>query len=139
MTRDPDPKPTPLALPPRLQAGARIGVIAPASPAAERDRVDAGIARLHALGHTVDLRIDPLHHHGYYAGTDAARAADLLDALTDDDLDAVMCLRGGEGCMRTLLALPEHAVEQIRAARPKPLIGFSDITILHAWLQAQVG
>ncbi|HUG83097.1 MAG TPA: LD-carboxypeptidase, partial [Euzebya sp.] len=56
-----------------------------------------------------------------------------------DDLDAVMCLRGGEGCMRTLLALPEHAIEQIRAARPKPLIGFSDITILHAWLQAQVG
>lgn len=41
--------------------------------------------------------------------------------------------------MRTLLALPDGAADRIRAARPKPLIGFSDITILHAWLQAEIG
>lgn len=128
-----------LALPRRLPDGARIGIIAPASPAADRSRVDAGIATLQRLGHTVEMRIDPLHHHGYYAGPDATRAADLLGALTDDALDAVMCLRGGEGCMRTLLALPRHAEDRIREARPKPLVGFSDITILHAWLQAEIG
>ncbi|CAN5410675.1 LD-carboxypeptidase [soil metagenome] len=128
-----------LVHPPRIPGGARIGVIAPASPAADRGRVDAGIAALEALGHTVDMRVDPLHHHGYYAGTDAERAAALVGTLTDDALDAVACLRGGEGCMRTLLALPNDAIAQIRAARPKPLIGYSDITILHAWLQQHVG
>lgn len=128
-----------LALPRRLRAGARIGVVAPASPAANRTRVHRGSAALEALGYAVALRVDPLRHHGYYAGTDGERADALVGALVDDDLDAVLCLRGGEGCMRTLLALPGGAVGRIRAARPKPLIGFSDVTILHAWLQAEVG
>jgi muramoyltetrapeptide carboxypeptidase len=114
-------------------------VVAPASPAAERTRVQRGAVALERLGYTVELRVDPLRHHGYYAGTDPERAGALVAALTDDDLDAVLCLRGGEGCMRTLLALPEGAVDRIRDAQPKPLIGYSDITILHAWLQAEIG
>lgn len=133
------PRPGTLATPARLRPGARIGVVAPASPAADRGRVDRGIATLEALGYLVELRVDPLRHHGYHAGTDTERAADLVDALADDDLDAVLCLRGGEGCMRSLLALPHGAVERVRAARPKPLIGYSDATVLHAWLQAEIG
>ncbi len=129
-----------LARPRRIPAGGRIGVVAPASPVPDRTRLDRAIDRLQgALDVRVELRVDPLHHHGYYAGTDAERAAALVDALTDDDLDAVLCLRGGEGCMRALLALPSDAVDRIRAARPKPLIGYSDATILHAWLQREVG
>lgn len=129
-----------LARPPRIPAGGRVGVVAPASPVPDRVRLDRAIDRAqHALDLRLDLRVDPLHHHGYYAGTDAERAAALVDALTDDDLDAVLCMRGGEGCMRALLALPADAVDRIRLARPKPLIGYSDVTILHAWLQREIG
>jgi len=129
-----------LARPPRIPPGGRLGVVAPASPVADRDRLDRAIAAVERdLDVHVDLRVDPLHHHGYYAGTDAERATALVDALADDDLDAVLCMRGGEGCMRVLLALPPDAADRIRAARPKPLVGFSDATVLHAWLQREIG
>jgi len=129
-----------LARPRRIPPGGRIGVIAPASPVPDRGRLDRAIAAVEDhFALRVELRIDPLHHHGYFAGTDGERAAVLVDALADDDLDAVLCLRGGEGCMRVLMALPPGATERVRAARPKPLIGFSDVTVLHAWLQRSVG
>lgn len=129
-----------LIRPPRIPAGGRVGVVAPASPVPDRVRLDRAIATVERdLDLRVELRVDPLHHHGYYAGTDEERAAALVDALADDGLDAVLCLRGGEGCMRLLLALPPDSAGRIRASRPKPLIGFSDVTVLHAWLQRHVG
>jgi len=64
---------------------------------------------------------------GYLAGTDEQRAADLDAALRAADNDAIWCLRGGYGTMRILDRLDWGAL----AARPRPLIGFSDNTALH--------
>jgi len=67
---------------------------------------------------------DRAHH---LAGSDAHRAADLMDAWFNPDVAAVYCSRGGYGCARLLpyLDLDRMAVE------PKMLIGFSDVTTLH--------
>ena len=70
---------------------------------------------------------------GYFAGDDAQRAADLNRALADDSIDAIWCLRGGYGTMRILDALDYDAV----ARRPKPVIGYSDITALHCALASR--
>jgi muramoyltetrapeptide carboxypeptidase len=70
---------------------------------------------------------------GYFAGPDEVRIADLLEALTDPDIDGLWCLRGGYGAARLLAALPLGTVRE----NPKALIGYSDITALHAaWQQA---
>ena len=73
--------------------------------------------------------------HGYLAGTDEQRAADLNRALRDDSIDAIWCVRGGYGAMRLLRDIDFSAL----TANPRPLIGFSDITALHAAIHKECG
>jgi muramoyltetrapeptide carboxypeptidase len=64
--------------------------------------------------------------HGYMAGTDDERLADLNTALQDSSIDAIWCIRGGYGSIRLLDQVDYAAM----ARRPKALIGFSDATAL---------
>jgi muramoyltetrapeptide carboxypeptidase len=121
-----------------LRPGMRVGVVAPASPVRELALVERGVAMLEELGFAVEVAVDPLRRRGYLAGTDAERAAALLHALGRPDLDAILCLRGGDGTMRTLLAMDPVAVRGLADVVPKPVIGFSDITMLHAFLGAEL-
>ena len=63
----------------------------------------------------------------YLAGTDAERAADLMEAFTDPDVDAVICSQGGYGSARLFPLLDFDRL----SANPKPFVGYSDITSLH--------
>ncbi len=67
---------------------------------------------------------------GYLAGSDAQRADDFNSFAADDSIDAIWCVRGGYGAMRLL----DHIDYDTWRRRPKPLIGYSDITALHAAL-----
>ena len=69
-----------------------------------------------------------LERDGYLAGPDAHRLHDLNSALRDDTIDAIWCIRGGYGMMRIL----DHIDYGVICEQPKPIIGFSDITALHA-------
>ena len=69
-------------------------------------------------------------HDGYLAGSDANRLADFNRFAADDGIDAIWCIRGGYGAMRLLNDLDYDAL----ARRPRILIGYSDITALHAAL-----
>jgi muramoyltetrapeptide carboxypeptidase len=63
----------------------------------------------------------------FLAGSDEDRLADINDALRDAGVRAIFTTSGGKGAYRIA-----HALDFAAAARdPKPLIGFSDITILH--------
>jgi muramoyltetrapeptide carboxypeptidase len=68
---------------------------------------------------------------GYLAGDDRARLDDINRALQDETIDALWCLRGGYGMIRILDGIDYHALE----SNPKPIIGYSDITALHAAVQ----
>ncbi|MGQ3554983.1 S66 peptidase family protein [Streptomyces rochei] len=72
----------------------------------------------------------------YLAGTDADRAADLQTAWCDPSVDAVLCARGGYGVQRMADLLDWEAM---RAAGPKVLVGFSDITALHEAFATRLG
>ncbi len=65
---------------------------------------------------------------GYLAGADAERLEDLNAALRDDRIDGIWCVRGGYGATRLLDGLDVDAMRR----HPKALIGYSDITALHA-------
>jgi muramoyltetrapeptide carboxypeptidase len=69
-----------------------------------------------------------LARDAYLAGDDARRAAELRRALLDDEVKAVVAARGGYGAIRVVDAVPWEAL----ARRPKWIVGFSDITALHA-------
>jgi muramoyltetrapeptide carboxypeptidase len=101
--------------------------VAPAGPV-PREAFVAGAAILGARYTLVhDERI--FARSGFLAGEDDARAAELLAALADPSVEAIFCARGGYGLMRILDRLDAASF----ARAPKLVIGFSDVTALHAW------
>jgi muramoyltetrapeptide carboxypeptidase len=113
--------------PPRLRLGDTVGVVAPASSWEGRSELLRGIAGLEAWGLRVKLGEHVNDRHGYMAGRDDDRAADLHAMVADDAVRAVVCLRGGYGMPRLIPLLDEA----VFAANPKAICGFSDLTTLH--------
>jgi muramoyltetrapeptide carboxypeptidase len=115
-----------LARPPRLREGSRVALVAPAGPLLERDDLARGEELCRALGFEPLLGRHAGARHGYLAGTDDQRLADLNRALSDESVDALWCLRGGYGMTRILDRVDFAAIRR----RPKAVIGYSDITSL---------
>lgn len=125
----------PLARPARLARGSRIALVAPAGPLLERDDLTRAEALCRALDYEPVLAPHAGDHHGYLAGTDPDRLEDLNRALRDPSIDALWCIRGGYGVTRLLDGVDWEAL----AARPRPVIGFSDITALLAGVTRRAG
>jgi muramoyltetrapeptide carboxypeptidase len=115
----------------RLRPGDAVAVIAPAGPCPDAERL-ALIEPLFAH-HGLQARLYPSctarhEDYSYLSGSDVQRLADVHNALADDNIKALFALRGGYGCARI--------VDRIDAAllrtHAKPIIGYSDITTLHA-------
>jgi muramoyltetrapeptide carboxypeptidase len=76
------------------------------------------------IGHSIGLDNHQL------AGTDAQRAADLQAQLENPDIKAIWCVRGGYGTVRMIDLVDFSPLKN----HPKWIIGFSDVTVLHAHL-----
>jgi muramoyltetrapeptide carboxypeptidase len=111
--------------PAALKTGDRVRVVAPAgkpSPAL----IDRGIEILRSWGLVVETAPHLYDQHGYLAGTDQHRLADLNAALADPTIRGVFAARGGYGVQRIVDGLDLAAVRR----DPKVVVGFSDITSL---------
>lgn len=75
----------------------------------------------------MELAPNALKKNKYLAGTDKERLNDLVSALTDDEIRAVICSRGGYGSVRILEGIPW---EELASTEPKPFVGFSDINAI---------
>ncbi|MGZ9191033.1 MAG: S66 peptidase family protein [Gemmatirosa sp.] len=120
--------------PPALGPGARIALVAPAGPLRDRADLERAESTARRLGWEPRVGPNALGHVDYFAGPDADRLADLNAALRDPEVDAIWCLRGGYGAMRLLPGVDWGALR----ARPRALIGYSDITALHCAIAAEV-
>lgn len=114
----------------RLQKGDTIGIVAPANCAAP-EKVEAAVKNIEKMGYGVKVGKSCYEKWFTFAGTDRVRAKDIMDFFKDDEVDAILCLRGGFGSMRLLELLD---FEEIRK-NPKIFVGFSDITTLHSAFQ----
>jgi muramoyltetrapeptide carboxypeptidase len=112
-----------------IQSGDTISLISPASPLLP-EQTEKAIQLLKREGYRIKTYPSTYAADGYLAGNDEARARDLIDAFLDPETQAVYCARGGYGCSRLMPYLDFDRL----AATEKLLIGFSDITILHAAL-----
>jgi len=111
--------------------GGHLRVIAPSSPF-DRGAFDRGVARLRER-FVVSWDESLFARDGFLAGDDERRLAELHAALADDGVDAIACARGGYGAMRLLDRIDLALVARAR----KLLVGFSDVTALHAvWQRA---
>jgi muramoyltetrapeptide carboxypeptidase len=114
-----------LNLPRALPRGGKIGVVAPASPAPPHI-LEYGLEVVREQGFEVVLGSHVSDRYGHLAGRDEDRAADLHEMFSRDDIDAVLCARGGSGSIRLL----RHLDWDLIARNPKPFLGYSDVTIL---------
>lgn len=115
-----------LIKPRRLESGQTVGVVAPAYTVDVDDHIHAALETVASLGFRVKAGEHLFARHGYFAGDDAARAADLMAMFADPEIAGIMCLRGGYGCSRLL---PHLDFDLIRR-NPKVMVGYSDVTAL---------
>jgi muramoyltetrapeptide carboxypeptidase len=119
-------------IPPYLRKGDTIGIVAP-SGYMDIERMQKCIETLDSWGYTVQLgKTTHSNSASYFSGTDEERLQDLQEMLDNPDIKAILCARGGYGMSRIIdrLDFKEFSKE------PKWIIGFSDITVLHAHLLA---
>ena len=121
--------------PPRLSHGTRVALVAPAGPLLELDDQQRAAELCCALGWEPVLAPNAGAQHGYLAGTDAQRLGDLNNALGDDSIGAIWCIRGGYGLTRILAGVNYAAARR----HPKVVLGFSDVTALLLALHQQTG
>jgi len=115
--------------PPALRPGDLVGVCAPAGPV-DAAALDEGVAELEVLGFRVRRADGILDRRGFTAGPEPARRAALGGLFADDEVKGIFCARGGAGASSLL---PHLDAEWFRA-RPKVFVGYSDITLLHLFL-----
>ncbi len=110
--------------------GSTIGVVTPGSPPETRAEVQRGIGWWESKGYRVKLMAGALEEDGWHAGSPEVRASDLQAAFADPEIDAIQTMRGGYGSAQVIPLLDFDAI----AETPKPFVGLSDITALHAAL-----
>lgn len=114
-------------MPSPLRPGDKIAILSPAS-IIDPSLVEGAVATLESMGYRPVVMPHALGSNGSYSGTVAERLADMQRALSDPDVKAIICSRGGYGAVH-LLADVDRMLD---SCEPKWLVGFSDISALHA-------
>ncbi|MBM4176311.1 MAG: LD-carboxypeptidase [Ignavibacteria bacterium] len=115
----------PLLKPRRLQPKSKIGIIAPASFITQKE-LDEIIELLSSLGYEGVPAKNVLNKFGYLGGTDNDRVSDIHEMFSRNDINVILCARGGYGTPRILPYLDYKLIRK----NPKIIIGYSDITSL---------
>ncbi|HYY68826.1 MAG TPA: LD-carboxypeptidase [Terriglobales bacterium] len=121
-------------IPPALQPGDTVGIIAPAG-AFNRERFLTGCERLRQMGYRPFYLDSIFDRDLYFAGSVQRRVRELEELFERDEVRAVLCARGGYGCN---YLLPELNISRI-AAHPKIFVGCSDVTTLLTWFLDAAG
>jgi muramoyltetrapeptide carboxypeptidase len=125
----------PMMFPRLLAPGSRVALIAPAGPLRGEGDLERAVASVRAFAWEPVVGEHVLERQSYLAGGDHYRLADLNRFASDDSIDAVWCIRGGYGAMRLLERIDYDTWRRY----PKTLIGYSDITALHAAIGRHAG
>lgn len=118
-----------MKIPAYLKPGSTIRIVSPAGKVKEGIVLPA-LEWLVQQGFRVKTGKNVFSQHFQFAGTDEQRLADLQEAFDDPETDAIICSRGGYGTVRIIEKLDFAGFHK----KPKWLVGFSDITILHCCL-----
>lgn len=116
-----------LVMPAALRPGDTIAIVSPSSTP-DTLTVEKGCQTLREWGYVPVVAPHALNSWHGFAGTADERAADMLWALRDSTVKAIMCSRGGDGAVQVLQRIP---LSEFRS-HPKWVMGFSDATALHS-------
>ncbi len=117
--------------PPFLKYDDKAVILSPAGNI-EETTVHRAAAILCEWGLKVDVSEHALNATGRFSGFVDQRLTDLQNAFDDSTVKLILCSRGGYGTVHLIDKLNYKRIQQ----HPKWVIGFSDITLLHAALQS---
>ncbi|MBS2550526.1 LD-carboxypeptidase [Catenulispora sp. NL8] len=128
-----------LVRPPGLKPGDTVAVLCASSPVLSQEHLESGLRAMESVGLKPEV-FGTARATGsvyeYLAGTDAERAADLTRALSDPKYAGVFLACGGYGSQRTLELLDWNRID---AARPKVVVGYSDVTAVLEAVAVKLG
>ncbi len=124
----------PTIIPPPLKPGAWIGVTSPAGFITLEEAAPA-VEQMKSWGYRIRIGTTIGRRFFGFGGTDEERLADLQRMIDDPQISAIMCARGGYGMIRIIDRLDFSSLVR----KPKWIIGFSDITVLHSHLHTNYG
>ena len=112
--------------PNNLEKGDLIYIVSPAK-SIDPESIYFAKQLIESWGFIAECAAHTLGKHNYFSGNDTDRMSDFQLAIDHKEAKAVLCARGGYGCVRIMDKLNWSNFEQ----SPKWLIGFSDITVMH--------
>lgn len=112
-----------------IKSGDTIGIAAPAGKI-DMALVDVAKTVFESWGLQVVVGKSVEKQYFQFAGTDEERFLDMQSMINNDTIKAIVCARGGYGTIRLMEQL---SFKKFRR-KPKWLVGFSDITVLHAYI-----
>lgn len=115
-----------MIFPTPLKANDKVVILSP-SGKIEAQWVEGLKQVLEGYGLVVSVAEHALCENGRFAGTDKERIADLQAAVSDPQVKAIFCSRGGYGLARIIDKIDFAPLSE----NPKWVVGFSDITVLH--------
>jgi muramoyltetrapeptide carboxypeptidase len=116
-------------IPPYLKPGDTIGITCPARFMTLAE-IQPAVQVLKNWGFNLRIGMTVGERDFIFGGTDVERISDMQQMLDDPSLQAIMCARGGYGIVRIIDQLDFRKF----AEKPKWIVGFSDITVIHAHL-----
>ena len=114
----------------RLKKGDTIGIVAPAW-SFDPQNFKRGEEKLRKLGFKVKYDRAIFRKYWSMAGNDRLRAEQINCMFADKQVKAIFCAKAGYGSIRTIPYLNKKVIR----SNPKIFVGYSDITILLAYLQ----
>lgn len=112
--------------PTKLEPKDTIGLICPAFKNPDSSSTDRAIAYLTNKGYRVKVGETCYASEGYLAGNDQLRAQDVETMFLDEEVKAIICMRGGYGASRMVDLIDYEKIKN----HPKTFVGYSDITVL---------
>jgi muramoyltetrapeptide carboxypeptidase len=123
-----------MIIPPYLKKGDTIGITCPAGYM-EKEKAQTCITTLQQWGYEVMIgKTLGSNSNNYFSGTDEKRLNELQAMLDDESIKAILCGRGGYGVGRIIDKIDFKLFKR----KPKWIIGFSDITVLHCHLNSKL-
>lgn len=116
---------------PSLRPGDTIAIVSPAK-AIEPAHIEYAKAFFEKNGFQVVISAHAGGQHNYFSGSITERLADFQSALDDATIHAIVCARGGYGCIQLVNKIDWTGFQK----KPKWIIGFSDVTVFHQKIQS---
>lgn len=118
-----------------LTKGDTIAFIAPAGPVKEPQNIERAKEYFEINGYNVLYSKHLFNQHNYLSDIDKNRLDDLHWAFLNPEIDAIICARGGYGCLRLINEIDYNLIK----TNPKLFCGYSDITVLSAMFLKKAG